>query len=197
VAILDLDAAASPFALPEVWDAVTVAGKVWTGKVEIKGAKRAYKWDIKDGMGLQGALETYRGQTPTPFTITFYIWTDAMYAAWLDFVKLFQYNGVKFQPKPVSIYHPQLDTLGIGQILCEDIGAVEKVSDDLMFSVTVSLREFFRPLPVSPVTPDAASNGDPNDDRTDPRVKKLQAANGAKQQSLDNLRKGRNPQVLP
>ena len=37
MAILDLDAASSPFALPEVWDAVTVAGKVWTGKVEIKG----------------------------------------------------------------------------------------------------------------------------------------------------------------
>ncbi len=44
---------------------------------------------------------------------------------------------------------------------------------------------------VSPVTPDAASNGDPNDDRTDPRVKKLQAQNGAKQQALDNMRKGK------
>lgn len=196
MATLDLDAATSPFALPEVWDAVTVAGQVWHGKIEIKGARRAYKWDIKDGMGQQGALETYRGQTPTPFTITFYIWEDAQYTAWLSFVKLFQYNAVKTQPKPVAIYHPMLDTLGIGQILCEDIGAVEKVSEDLMFSVTVSLREFFRPLPVSPVTPDAASNGDPNDDRTDPRVKKLQAANGAKQQALDNMRKGRNPQVL-
>jgi hypothetical protein len=196
VAILDLDAAASPFALPEVWDALTVGGEVWTGKIEIKGAKRAYKWDIKDGMGQQGALETYRGQTPTPFTITFYIWTDAQYAKWLTFAKLFMYNGFKFRPNPVTIYHPMLDSINIGQVIVEDIGAVEKVSDDLMFSVTVSLREFVRPLPVSPVTPDAASNGDPNDDRTDPRVKKLQAANGAKQTRLDNMQKGRNPQVL-
>ena len=196
MATLDLDAATSPFDLPEVWDAVTVAGQVWQGKVEIKGARRSYKWDIKDGMGQQGALETYRGQTPTPFTLTFFIWTSAQYTQWLSFVKLFQYNGFKFRPNPVTIYHPQLDVLGIGQIITEDIGAVEKVSDDLMFSVTVSLREFVRPLPVSPVTPDAASNGDPADDGLSPRNKKLVSQIGAQQTANDNMEKGKDPQVL-
>lgn len=198
--ILDLDAAASPFALPTVWDGITVAGQRWGNgdrKVEIRGAKRAYKWDVKDGMGQQGALETYRGQTPPPFTIDFYLWTDEHYTDWLSYQKLFMYNAVKFQPTPVSIFHPMLDVLGIYQILCEDIGAVEKVSDDLMFRVTVSVREFFRPLPVSAVTPDAASNGDPADDFTDPRVKALQAQNGAKQTALDNMLKGTNPKNLP
>lgn len=197
---IDLDASASPFALPAVWDQITVAGQVWgpNRKVEIKNAKRAYKWDVKDGMGQQGALETYRGQTPPPFQIVFYLWDDAMYSDWLTFQRLFRYDGVKFQPTPVSVFHPMLDSLGIYQIICEDIGAVEKVSDDLMFSVTVSVREFFRPLPVSPVTPDAALNADPADNDVDPRVKAAQADFAAAQTAYENgTRDPSNPQLLP
>ena len=137
MATIDIDAAASPFALPQTWDQIQIAGHVWppresgytSARIKIAGAKRAYKWDVKDGLGLQGALETYRGQTPPAFTVTFFIWTDALYAAWLSFQPLLQYNGVKFQPKPVSIYHPQLANLGIYQVITEDIGEVEMVDE--------------------------------------------------------------------
>lgn len=207
MAAIDLDASASPFEQPKLWDSITVAGVTWGvdaenplgRKLEIKGAKRAYKWDVKDGMGQQGALETYRGQTPPPFTIVFYIYTAQLYAQWLTFKKLFEYNAVKFQPKPVSIFHPTLDALGIYQVICEDIGEVERVSDDLMFSATVSLREFFRPLPVSATTPDAASNGDPADDFTSPEVKRLQAEAGTLQTAYNNAyaNPAKDPQNLP
>jgi len=179
MATIDIDAAASPFALPQTWDQIQIAGQVWpprdsgytSARIKIAGAKRAYKWDVKDGLGLQGALETYRGQTPPAFTVTFFIWTDALYAAWLSFQPLLQYNGVKFQPKPVSIYHPQLANLGIYQVITEDIGEVEMVDEaSRMFAVTVTLREFFNPLPVSATTPDATSNGDPANPAEDPRI---------------------------
>ena len=199
MAAIDLDASASPFELPEVWDQITVAGQQWgpNRKIEVKSAKRAYKWDVKDGMGQQGAIETYRGQTPPPFQLVFYIWTTEQYQHWVTFQKLFEYNAVKFQPTPVSVFHPSLDRLGIYQILCEDIGALEKVSDDLMFTVTVSVREFFRPLPVSPVTPDAASNGDPEDNDVDPRVRARQVRNANAQTAYDNAKsQPGQPQIL-
>lgn len=200
MAAIDLDAAASPFDLPAVWDQITVGGRVWgpNRKVEIKGAKRAYKWDVKDGMGQQGALETYRGQTPPPFSIVFYLLTSQDYTDWLSFQKLFRYDGVKFAPTPVSVFHPMLDALGIYQIICEDIGAVTKASDDLLFTVEVNVREFFRPLPVSAVTPDAALNADPNDNDVDPRVRARQARNATAQTAYDNaLSDPSSPQLLP
>lgn len=89
---LNLD---SPFTDPVAWDTLRVGGVEWFGKFEIRGAKRAYKWDVKDGLGLQGAIETYRGQTPPPFTITFYLWANVHFDAWPDFSAQFKYNAAK------------------------------------------------------------------------------------------------------
>ena len=86
---------ASPFSRPDVWDTITISGKSWTGKFEIRGARKSYKWDQKDGAGLEGAYLTYRGKAITPFHIYFYVWTDDIYAAWDSFSKLFNYSGVK------------------------------------------------------------------------------------------------------
>jgi hypothetical protein len=237
---LNLD---SPFTDPVAWDTIRVAGVEWFGKFEIRGAKRAFKWDVKDGLGLQGAIETYRGQTPPPFTINFYLWADQHFDQWPEFIALFNYNAAK-QPsitgaaltnakaqekaaydtltyietylqknpprtqaaiqagqkqledarravaqasgaaskaaatgvvpspgvKPVDIYHPQLALVGIHQVICEDYGPPEKQSDDLMFMATVSLREYFPPLPINTTTtPDSAADA-PEPGDTDPAV---------------------------
>ena len=181
--VIEIDAAASPFGLPETWDRIVIAGQTWppqssgytSTKIKISGAKRAYKWDVKDGLGLQGALETYRGQTPPAFTVTFWIWDSALYTAWLSFQPLMQYNGVKTQPKPISIYHPLLANLGIYQVIVEDISGVEMVDEPArLFAVTVTMREFFQPLPVPATTPDATSNGDPALPQEDPAIVRAQ-----------------------
>ena len=206
MAVIDIDAAASPFALPETWDRITIAGQVWpppesgytSARIKIAGAKRAYKWDVKDGLGLQGALETYRGMTPPAFTITFWLWSDALYTAWLNFQPLLQYNGVKWQPKPVGIYHPQLANLGIYQVITEDIGAIEMVDESArLFAVTVTLREFFNPLPVPATTPDATSNGDPSLPQEDPAIVRAQQELGVVVTQLNATGLlGTNPQSI-
>lgn len=153
-----------PFSFPGVWDTITVAGVQWQGKFEIRGAKRSYKWQVKDGAGVEGATETYRGKTPPPFHIRFYIWTEVMYVEWTSFVTLFQYNGTKIggNVSPVDISHPQLNLLGITQVICESVGGLEKVSDDLMFAADIELREFFPPvLQNATKTPLAASVSPP------------------------------------
>lgn len=89
---LNLD---SPFTNPIAWDTITVSGREWFGKFDIRGAKRAYKWDIKDGMGLEGWLSWYRGWTGPAFTITFYMWADIHFDQWTDFFSPFLYDAHK------------------------------------------------------------------------------------------------------
>jgi len=89
---LNLD---SPFTNPIAWDTIAVMGRKWFGKFDIRGAKRAYKWDIKDGMGLEGWLSWYRGWTGPSFTITFYLWADVHFDLWTDFFSPFLYDAHK------------------------------------------------------------------------------------------------------
>lgn len=85
----------SPFTNPIAWDTITVSGREWFGKFDIRGAKRAYKWDIKDGMGLEGWLSWYRGWTGPAFTITFYLWADSHFDLWPEFFSPFLYDAHK------------------------------------------------------------------------------------------------------
>lgn len=152
----------SPFADPKSWDQVTVGGLAWYGKFEIKRARRKYKWDVKDSSGVEGATQTYRGKRPEAFGITFSIWTDLMWTSWKVFSLAFQYSGIKGLVIPVDIVHPGLNATGISQIVCDDLGTLEKVSDDLMFAVTVSVREYFPPLPLNATnTPPGAASTNP------------------------------------
>lgn len=185
--VIELDQVNSPFVIPDPgavhpWDEITVASQKWGASVqtplgrkfEIKGAKRAYKWQIRDGMGLQGSPQVYWGWlAPHTFTITFYMFTQDEYAQWVDFQSLFMYDATpgKFprQPTAVSIYHPMLSILGITGVLTEDVGAVEKQSDDKVYTVVVTLREFRNPIPIIPNVPDTASTVDPSNPNLTPR----------------------------
>lgn len=179
---------ATPFSDPVSWDTIIVGGVSWFGRFKIKGAKRSYKWDIKDGLGLQGAIETYRGQTPSPFEIVFSLWTDQQFQLWDQFSLLFRYDGATpgVGVKPVDVFHPQLAKVGIYQIICEDIGAPEMVSDDGMWEASVNVREYFPPLPVNTtVTPDAAADK-PEGDGEDPVIARLQSQLGQLHQTAIN-----------
>jgi hypothetical protein len=223
--IIELDQVNSPFApsvdgtgsqIAHPWDLLTVAGVEWGRSVEtpfgrkfeIKGAKRAYKWQIRDGIGLQGSPQTYWGWlAPHTFTITFYMFTQDEYAQWVAFQTLFMYDaspgkqpgGLGGYPKAVSIYHPQLSILNIASVLTEDIGAVEKQSDDKIYTVSVTLREFRNPIPIVPDTADATSTVDPTNRNLDPRAATDQAelAKAAQRNAIANGTAGPSPRRLP
>jgi len=201
----------SPFDLENSWDEIRVAGKLWPpennshdyAKFTIKGAKRAYKWDIQEAIGVQGTIEIYRGWTPQPFSIEFFLWDSELYRAWADFQPVFQYDGTKRRTQqPINISHPMLANLAIRQVIVEDIGAIEMVdASSRMFSVTVSLREFFPPRPIIAAAPaDAASTGDPNKPVNSPRDQQLIDDNAKLTKQLAALNGGTNPtgpQTLP
>lgn len=131
------------------------------GWFQITGAERAYRWDIKDGAGLQGAIETYRGRTPPPFQITFYMWTPDHYTAVASLFNSIQYDPTKYTVTPYTISHPVLAILNITQVIVEGIGQIVKVGDwqqgPDMFTAVLKLREFYPPLPFPLQTPNSAA----------------------------------------
>jgi hypothetical protein len=147
--LLSVISSLSPFEDPKLWDTITIGGQDWYGLFKIRGAARQYVWDTKDAPGVEGANQTYRGKRPKVFHIDFYIWTNDFWLQWEDFSQNFKYSGVKGDVQPVEIYHPSLDAIDISQILCRDLGALERVSDDGMWMVSVEVEEFFPPLPVN------------------------------------------------
>ena len=123
------------------------------GKVRIKGAERFYKIDVKDPQGSDGWTITYRGLRPKPFDIEFYIWTQAQYDYFTGSVlPAIQYSGTKGKVQALQVYHPSLSVINISQVFVHKIGAIEQISEDLLFKCTVNVSEYLNPPPLNTTT---------------------------------------------
>lgn len=150
----------SPFSASGLWDTLVIAGSIWKGKVDVRGAKRAYKVQTKDAPGIEGATQTYRGRRPETFEITFYVWTDSLYAQWQQFSQLFfaTQSGNKSTYVPLTIGYPSLALLGITQILVREVGGLEPQGETGMYAAKVKVEEFLPPiLNNATTTPKAAA----------------------------------------
>lgn len=172
---------ASPISNPVAWDSIVVQGATWTGKVEVRRASRAYRWQNKEPPGADGEFSTFRGKKGKTFTLVFYLWTDIHFANWAVFQTSFYYQGAKAGVvNPIGVQHPALAYVGINTVIVEDVGAPEKVSEDLLFKVEVVVREFMPPLPVSvtktPTGPTSTGGSVPGTP-PNPAIAQLQAEN--------------------
>lgn len=178
----------SPFVDPKSWDTITVAGTKFTTKFQINGASRPYKWQSKDPAGVDGVTLTYRGKKKATFSIDFYIWTHDLYQQWINFSKPFLYKNQQ-KVTGVDISHPTLQNVGITQVICEELGALELVSDsELMWKVTVKLSEFFPSPKINVTTTPAGSKTTTSipGQAFDPDVQKAEAALAAAQATATN-----------
>lgn len=132
----------SPFDNPQVWDSFTAQGQTWTGKIKVRRARRAYKWDVKNPAGQEGQNQNYRGREFPPFELVFYFWDTDGWNAWQLFSQNFIYFADKTQPKAITVYHPALAAVEITQALVEDVGAPEEMNEGGEYSAKVTLREF-------------------------------------------------------
>jgi hypothetical protein len=173
MAVIELDSAVTPFDGQEfdLWGSVTINGTQFQsprdGYFVIKGAERAYKWEIQDGLMLIGANEIFRGRTPPPFQLECSFWAKEQWASAVAMIQPFLYDPTKLSTlasiRAVTIWHPVLDLVHITQVICEGIVAPEQTSDDHMWKLTIKMREYFPPLPIQPQDKDTAPqpNGDP------------------------------------
>ena len=153
---------ADPWYYSQIWDSVLIGGAPWGpatggGSVVIKGATRFHKIDQKDGGGLDGATQTYRGRKPKPFKILFRMWAQQHWLLWVTYSQLFNYNAI-VGAVPYSIAHPSLQVLGINDVICEEVGSVEVDEQSKMATATVTFRQFLPPPLINATnTPPAAA----------------------------------------
>jgi hypothetical protein len=149
-----------PFNFPQSWDQIQINGIYWGGphglggKITILGATRFYKVDQKDGSGLDGATQTYRGVKPKPFKLVFAWWNAEQHAGWAFLSQMFIYTGSKpgALPPVFSVYHPALALLSISSILVDEVSAVEVHEDTKIAKATVTVRQFYPPPPTGATT---------------------------------------------
>ena len=84
----------------------------------------------------------------------------------------------------ITIVHPQLQTNGITQVVVENIGALEKQTDDLLFSATIDFIEFIPQRPMAPQSPDTAASSE--DPLLDPEIRALTERGNQSAQNLSN-----------
>lgn len=161
---------ADPFSQPALWDAITINGLTWGGplgsgvldptqpmfcKIVIEGASRFYKVDQKDGQGLDGATQTYRGVKPKPFKLKFIWYTSAQHAYWSLYSSMFFYTASKANaiPPVFDVGHPALALLAIYAVLVDEVGQVEMgrltESGAMWAQSVVTVRQFYPPPPLA------------------------------------------------
>jgi len=165
----------SPLVDPISWMSITVSGFTIgpadaSGYVQLRNAGRPYRWQSKDASGQDGATQTYRGKSPTPFEILFVLWTDFHFFNWQALADAsFIYDAGKTTVDPVDVYHPALAMVGISQMVVLDCGAPEQQGTELKWVATVKCREFFPAIATNATqTPTMATTSNDNAPGTTP-----------------------------
>lgn len=158
---LDLSSKGVPFwgDDPGAWDAITIAGVRLPGIAEVDGDVEL-RVDLKETPGAKGAKHSLLGWKPSQVTVTVRVWTADQLELWAAIAKQLRpliAKGGTNQPKPVDIYHPNLEIFGIHQVTVTKIGFLKPVGDvsQGMRSVTINALEF-RYDAGTPTTPKAA-----------------------------------------
>jgi len=89
----------------------------------------------------------------------------------------------------LQIVHPQLLNNNITQVVVKSVGGLEKQSDDLMFSFTIELLEFFPQRPMQPQSPDTPATDD-NIALKDPLIRDLTEKGNVSQQRFSDTISG-------
>lgn len=166
----------SPLADPSNYDKCTIAG-IDTSKlsdppfiVEVTGADRKYKWDVKASAGSQGQTITYRGWDLAKPKLKFKFWTDAQQRAfWTQVIPAISYDAEKSAPKPFDIYQPQLFASEIYWLVTENIGPLVHEGAQL-WTVTVDALEYRQAKAKNATSTPQQANQNQNGKATKPTV---------------------------
>ena len=85
----------------------------------------------------------------------------------------------------LQIVHPQLLNNRITQVVVKSVGGLEKQTDDLLFSFTIELVEYFPQRAMQPQSPDTAAT-DENAALKDPEIRALTERGNQSAQNLSN-----------
>lgn len=157
---------------PGLWDVLFVNGVASPGIVDMDGFDLEPKWDEKDGPGIEGASNTYRGNKLSKGTIKLRIgmspdatgrsiaeqW-EAL-PGWLD---QWKFDPTKGQGEAADVVHPMLlaGDPPITSLVAEAIGKPKRLRDgDSLYEITIKATEFRPPAKKNATkTPNSAATG--------------------------------------
>lgn len=146
---------------PEIWDTITIAGKVLPGLCVVDG-QRGRKLDKKNPKGCDDATISDDGAEATDIDIKLVLATRQQWIDYQRIVPLLDPAINKGKAKPVDVSHPALALHGVTQIYIEKLSFPKPGSDRQTREVTIKAVGWL-PAPKSPAksksaTPDSSDN---------------------------------------
>jgi hypothetical protein len=157
-----------PISQPNAYDFPTFNGQVCPGWAEVRGFKRVWAWDKKQGKGIQGFTLTYTGKQPVEGEIEFFATEPEDFQNWESFLPMFEYDPTLGPVQVVNIQHPFLQDLKTKSFVAKEIGQFTHLGENL-YSRTIKFSEYVKPPPTAAVaTPTGAPKPPPAQTTTPP-----------------------------
>lgn len=152
----------------DTWYEITIAGVKFRGEVEVDGAKRALRADVRNRRGARGASIATHGRKLAEPKITLRAWTAEQHAQLETIAERAFPSTRTARHDAVAVDYPPLAFHGITQVLVHEVDG-PKPLDNGMTEMVLSTYEFHPPPPASAASrrPDPAT--EPTDD-IDPEI---------------------------
>lgn len=134
----------SPFAQPDLWDSLTLAGVMFLGTVKVSGDPVGVDLDVTKSSGRDGSRVRDKGAKPAKVKLTLALWDEITWTLWDALLPVIDPRRQVGRRTPVDVAHPALSQRGIGKLYIEAI-AFPDVKDSGLVEVVVQAYEFMPP----------------------------------------------------
>ena len=109
---------------PVAWDNVIVADRALPCQRDYPKAKPGRKLDTKSAAGSSGGRIVDKGYDLAKVSVTVYLWTADHFRVWGELIDVIKPRAGR-RRDAVSIYHPALESVGVGAVVVESITSIE------------------------------------------------------------------------
>lgn len=134
----------SPFAQPDLWGSLTLAGVMFLGTVKVSGDPVGVDLDVTKSSGRDGSRVRDKGAKPAKVKLTLALWDEITWTSWDALLPVIDPRRQVGRRTPVDVAHPALSQRGIGKLYIEAI-AFPDVKDSGLVEVVVQAYEFMPP----------------------------------------------------
>lgn len=134
----------SPYAQPDLWDTVILAGVIFLGLAVVGGDALGVDLDVTKSSGRDGSRVRDKGVKPGKVKITLRFWDEVTWVSWDALLPVIDPRRQVGRRTPVDVSYPALTQRNVTRVYIETIGLVEW-KDDGTGSVVVNAIEFREP----------------------------------------------------